>query len=99
MGTFLAIVASIAVVFGFATAVIGLLIQRRIAKQAQITAATAREVQQISVQVDGRLSMLLERQAQLLGALHESGTPVPPRPPEKTLIPPPGGPSPPPGII
>jgi hypothetical protein len=71
----LAVIASLAVVLGFITAVLGLANQRRIRH-------TASDVQQISVQVDGRLSTLLERQAQLLDALHQSGTPVPPIPPE-----------------
>lgn len=62
-------------VLGLAATVLGLLNQRRIR-------GTARDVQSISVQVDGRLSTLLERQAQLLGTLNEHGVPVPPRPPE-----------------
>jgi hypothetical protein len=68
-------IAGAAVVLGFVTAILGLVNQRR-------TRVTADKVQSISVQVDGRLSQLLERQSQLLDALHESGTPVPPRPPE-----------------
>jgi hypothetical protein len=67
---------------GLAATVLGLLNQRRIARAAAEAGETAREVQNISVQVDGRLSTLLERQAQLLGAMHESGVPIPPRPAE-----------------
>lgn len=47
-----------------------------------IAARTGRKVQKVSVQVDGRLSILLERQAQLLAAMHEAGTPIPDRPAE-----------------
>ena len=97
MNTALAILASLAVVLGFSTAVLGFFNQRQIAKAAEkaialakVAAATAAEVQTISVNVDGRLSTLIERQAQLLGALHESGTPVPPRPPETIPQPDPG---------
>lgn len=68
-------IAGAAVVLGFVTAVLGLVNQRR-------SRETAEKVQSISVQVDGRLSALLERQAQLLDALHASGTPIPPKPPE-----------------
>lgn len=82
MSTLLAIIASLAVVLGFITALIGLANQRRATKAMDLAEQTAGKVQSISVQVDGRLSDLLERQAQLLGALHESGTPVPPRPDE-----------------
>jgi outer membrane murein-binding lipoprotein Lpp len=71
MTTALAIIGILAVVLGFVTAVIGLANQRRIR-------STASDVQNISVQVDGRLSALLEREAQLLAALHGSGTAVPP---------------------
>lgn len=83
MSTLLATIGSVAVILGFITAVLGLLNQRKIR-------STASDVQQISVQVDGRLSALLERQAQLLGALHESGVPVPPHPDEngERLVPP-----------
>lgn len=73
--TVLAAIAGAAVLLGFITAVLGLVNQRRVRE-------TADKVQSISVQVNGRLSQLLERQSQLLDALHESGTPVPPRPPE-----------------
>lgn len=81
MSAFLAVVASVAVLLGFVTAILGLVNQRRISNAHAAAANTAREVQNISVNVDGRLSELIERQAQLLGALHESGTPVPPPPP------------------
>lgn len=74
-----------AVVLGLATAVLGLLNQGRISRAAKITKATASDVQQISVQVDGRLSTLLERQAQLLSSMHEAGVPIPPRPPEPEI--------------
>ena len=75
MSILIAIVGATAVVLGLITAILGLVNQRR-------TRKTALDVQKISVQVDGRLSTLLERQAQLLDALHQSGTPVPPRPDE-----------------
>jgi hypothetical protein len=83
----LAVIASAAVLLGFITAVLGLLNQRRAAKAMVIAESTAGKVQSISVQVDGRLSALLERQAQLLGALHEADVPVPPRPPEQPAAP------------
>lgn len=73
-------IAGAAVVLGFITAVLGIVNQRR-------TSKTADKVQSISVQVDGRLSTLLERQSQLLDALHESGTPIPPKPPETPPMP------------
>jgi hypothetical protein len=84
------IIGGLAVVLGLVTAVLGLLNQRRISRAAAAAGQVAVKVQEISVQVDGRLSMLLERQAQLLGALHESGTPVPPRPPEPPAVGPAG---------
>jgi hypothetical protein len=77
MTTALAIFGSVAVVLGFITAVLGLLNQRKIKN-------TAGKVQEISVNVDGRLSAMIERQAQLLSALHGSGTPVPPVPADAT---------------
>lgn len=80
---FLSVVAFAAVVLGFVTAVLGLGNQRKIKAAAVTTAQTAVKVESISVSVDGRLSELIDRQAQLLDALRASGTPVPPRP-EKT---------------
>jgi len=77
IGAVAAVLAFLAVVLGFVTAVLGLLNQARSKK----TAGTVRE---ISVNVDGRLSDLFERQAELIAALHASGTPVPP---EKMLMP------------
>jgi hypothetical protein len=82
MSVILPILAAAAVLLGFTTAVLSLITQRHAAAASAMAAETAARVQQISVQVDGRLTMLLEREAQLLGVLHESGTPVPPRPPE-----------------
>jgi hypothetical protein len=73
MPALLAVMASLAVVLGFVTALLGLLSQRK-------SRSTAGKVQEISVSVDGRLSALIERQAQLLEALHSSGTPIPPVP-------------------
>jgi len=77
-----ALIAAAAVLLGFITAVLGLISQRRAQQSLAIAEKTAGKVQSISVQVDGRLSTLIERQAQLIDALHASGTPVPPRPPE-----------------
>jgi hypothetical protein len=74
----LAVIASLAVLLGFATAVLGLIGQRRAAKALVIAERTAGKVQLISVRVDGRLSALIDRQAQLLGALHAADVPVPP---------------------
>jgi hypothetical protein len=88
----LAAIGSAAVLLGFLTAIIGLVNQRNQRKTAALAEQTAGKVQQISVQVDGRLSTLLERQSQLLDALHESGTPIPPRPPDAPPTPP-GGPA------
>jgi hypothetical protein len=105
-----AYVAAVAVLLGFITAVLGLVNQRRAntatglaAKAARLAEETAGTVQSISVQVDGRLSALFERQAQLLDALYKSGTPVPAplpappqtpagNPPETPPETPPGGP-------
>jgi hypothetical protein len=92
----LAAIAGAAVVLGFVTAVLGLINQRRSRSTALLAASTAGQVQSISVQVDGRLSTLLERQSQLLDALHASGTPIPPKPAEAPP-PDPGGPGPPAG--
>jgi hypothetical protein len=83
----LAAVAFAAVLLGFITAVLGLVNQRRSKNAVAIAEATAGKVQSISVNVDGRLSALIERQAQLLDALHTSGTPVPPIPAAAPLIP------------
>jgi hypothetical protein len=83
-----ALIAAAAVLLGFITAVLGLISQRRAQKSLAIAEKTAGKVQSISVQVDGRLSTLIERQAQLIDALHASGTPVPPRPPETPQQPP-----------
>jgi hypothetical protein len=77
-----AVLAISAVILGLVTAVLGLINQRRIEKAGALAARTADKVQSISVNVDGRLSGLIERQAQLLGTLHESGIPIPPRPPD-----------------
>jgi hypothetical protein len=77
-----AIIAAAAVVLGFITAILGLVNQRRSATAMALAEKTAGKVASISVQVDGRLSMLIERQAQLLDALHQSGVPVPPKPPD-----------------
>lgn len=70
MSAVIAGAAFVAVVLSLVTAILGLINQRRVK-------VTADKVQSISVQVDGRLSTLLERQSQLLNALHQSGTPVP----------------------
>jgi hypothetical protein len=91
MNTFLAVIALLAVVLGLVTAVLGLVGQRRSAEAVRLAEETAGKVHNISVQVDGRLDVLLERQAQLLGALHESGTPVPPVPGEASERLHPGG--------
>jgi hypothetical protein len=82
----LALIALLAALLGLLTAVLGLVNQRRIKAAAALAEVTAGKVQQISVNVDGRLSGLFERQAQLLSALHDSGTPIPPFA-EKRLIP------------
>jgi hypothetical protein len=76
----LTVIASLAVVLGFITAVLGFLSQRAARRAVMKAATTAEKVQEISINVDGRLSEMIERQAQLLGALHASGTPVPARP-------------------
>lgn len=82
MTSFLAVLGAGAVFLGAITAVLGFLNQRSARRAVTEAAATAGEVRQISVQVDGRLSMLLERQAQLLAAMHEADIPIPPRPPD-----------------
>jgi hypothetical protein len=78
----IAAAAAIAVVLSLVTAVLGLVNQRRAAHALTVADSTAGKVESISVQVDGRLSKLLERQSQLLDALHAADVPVPPRPPE-----------------
>jgi hypothetical protein len=87
-----AITAAGAVALGFVTAVLGFLNQRRIQRTAAAAEITAGKVREISVNVDGRLTglfeqqaQLLARQAQLLGALHDSGTPIPPPIPPPSL--------------
>lgn len=75
MSALLAVLGALAVVAGCAASILGLISNARAAR-------TGREVQNISVQVDGRLSTLLERQAQLLAAMHQAGTPIPDRPAE-----------------
>lgn len=72
----IALIGAAAVALGLVTAILGMVNQSRARK-------TAEKVHQISVEVDGRLSELLERQAQLLSALHAGGVPVPPKPGEE----------------
>jgi hypothetical protein len=86
----LVVIGSATVLLGLATSILGLINARQSAAAARAAdtaaakaALTARKVQSISVNVDGRLTELFERQAQLLGALHRAGVPVPP-PPAKT---------------
>jgi hypothetical protein len=86
VATLTALTAFAAVLLGFVTAILGYLNQRRIKTTAAAAEVVAGKVQEISVNVDGRLSRLFERQAQLLGTLHESGIPIPPMPAEKTLM-------------
>jgi hypothetical protein len=83
----IAVLGSVAVGLGFSTAVLGLISQRRIARAAAVADATAAQVQTISVNVDGRLSTLIERQAQLLGVLHAEGVPIPEPPPAAAPVP------------
>jgi Na+-transporting NADH:ubiquinone oxidoreductase subunit NqrF len=66
------VLVALTALLGLATAVIGLLNQRR-------TVRTVAKVERISVQINGRLSALLERQDQLLGVLHDNDIPVPPK--------------------
>lgn len=81
MSTVIAAAAFIAVLLGLVTAILGLVNQRRAAHALRVANDTAGKVQSISVQVDGRLSTLLERQSQLLDALNASGVAIPPKPP------------------
>jgi hypothetical protein len=67
-------IAGAGVLLGAITSVVSLFNASRAAR-------TAAKVQEISVNVDGRLSTLIERQAELLGTLHEAGVPIPPPPP------------------
>jgi hypothetical protein len=62
-------------ILGAGAVILGLINQRKIRK-------VEADTKSISVQVDGRLSELLARQAQLLAALHAGGVEVPNRPPE-----------------
>jgi hypothetical protein len=87
-GDVIAVIAAVAVVLGFITAVLGLVNQSRIEKSriaaegaATLAAQTAQTVETISVSVDGRLSQLLARVAQLTSALEGSDTAVPAPPP------------------
>src|SRR5712664_2790538 len=79
------VIGLIAAVLGLATVLLGLLNQRKIKQASAVAGQTSSKVREISVNVDGRLAdlmdahaTLLERQGQLVGALHQSGTPVPP---------------------
>lgn len=81
MNAIIAAAGSIAVVLSLVTAFLGLVNQRRAAHALTVADSTAGKVEFISVQVDGRLSQLLERQSQLLDALHAADVPVPPVPP------------------
>jgi hypothetical protein len=81
---FAELAASAAVLLGLITAVLGLVNQRNInaaaaaaAEAAIAAAASGKKVDQISVDVDGRLSLFIERQAQLLDALYLAGVPIP----------------------
>lgn len=71
MSTVIAAAAFVAVLLSLITALLGLLNQRR-------ARVIAEKVQSISIQVNGHLSALLERQDQLLGTLQKSGIPIPP---------------------
>jgi hypothetical protein len=70
---FIGIIAPLAVVLSFITALLGLVAARR----AKATAAT---VQQITVSVDGQMSGMILRIDQLLEAMHSEGVAVPPAP-------------------
>lgn len=71
MSAVIAAAAFVAVLLSLITALLGLLNQRR-------ARVIAEKVQSISIQVNGHLSALLERQDQLLGTLQKSGIPIPP---------------------
>jgi hypothetical protein len=92
----IAIVGSIAVILGFCTAVLGFFNQQGARKALEAAEATNQKVQEISVNVDGRLSALIDRQGQLLGALHEYQVPIPPVPPPQPFDQPPSPVQPPP---
>jgi hypothetical protein len=81
-GDIILIVGALATILGFLTAVMGFVNQRRALKAVKLAEGTAAKVQTISVNVDGQLSALLARQAQLVGAMHEADVPIPPKPPE-----------------
>lgn len=67
------VIAPLAVVLSFITALLGLIAARR----AKTIAAT---VQQITVSVDGQMSRMILRIDQLLDAMHLEGVAVPPAP-------------------
>jgi hypothetical protein len=71
--TWVAIVAALAVVLGFVTAILGLINQRKITK-------AAHNVQQIAVSVDGQMSGMFLRIDQLIQSMHNQGAVVPPAP-------------------
>jgi len=83
VSVFLAVIASLAVVLGFITAVLGLINQRRIRN-------TATKVQQISVSVDGNMSGMLTRVDQLISSMHDQGAIVPAKLPAPPPTPPTG---------
>jgi VIT1/CCC1 family predicted Fe2+/Mn2+ transporter len=76
-GDIIAVIASAAAVLGFVTALLGLIAQHRATEAAKIAKETSAKVQTISVQVDGRLSMMLEREAQLIDAMTKAGVSIP----------------------
>jgi hypothetical protein len=92
---FISAAALAAVILSLITAVLGLMNQRKIKDAATTAEGTAGKIEKISIDVNGRLSLLFERQAQLLGALHDAGVPVPALPAPRLLVSEPEKPAPP----
>jgi hypothetical protein len=78
------VIGFIAAVCGAVGAVLGVVNGRRAMKAAVLAGRQALVVQKISVEVDGRLSDFIAREAQLHAALTAAGVPIPEQP-EKPL--------------
>ena len=72
------IISSMTAVLGLVTAIMAARAQGKAAKAMEITEGTHREVQTISVNVDGQLSRLFEREDRLVRVLAAAGVTIPP---------------------
>ena len=85
-GDIILVIGAIAAACGLLAAILGLISQKRALAAVKAAEETAKVVQTISVNVDGRLDQLFTRQAQLLGTLHKEGIPIPDVPPPKPKV-------------